>query len=543
MVIGPALVVPELVVSDRPRGNVESERAAYHAARARAVAALDDLAKDLESQGMGEQAGILQAQALMLQDPGFDDMVGSELAAGLSPTEAVSSAAEHFASMFEALEDPYMAGRATDVRDAAGRLVDELQGRVSVFLPDRPSIVVARELTPSQTAGFDRRLVLGFATEAGSATSHTAILARALSIPAVVGVPDLRARVETGVMIALNGDSGEILIDPSDEDRQTVSALADAHRREHARLAANRDLPAQTLDGHRIVLAANIGSPDDVPAALAAGAEGVGLFRTEFLFAEKASMPTEEEQVTAYRTVLAAMSPHRVVVRTLDIGGDKPLPFLPPANEANPFLGLRGIRYTLHYPELLQTQIRALLAAAPAGNLSIMLPMVSDRAEIERVLDLLADLQHDTGGQADLGIMVEVPAAALLAEQFARYAAFFSVGSNDLTQYALAVDRGNETVASLYRSLHPGVLRLLDLTVRGAHAHGRWAGVCGEMAGDLTALPILVGLGFDELSMTPSRIPAARDRIRSLRLHVVRGAGSSGTRVRGGGSGRGVSAK
>jgi phosphotransferase system enzyme I (PtsI) len=312
------------------------------------------------------------------------------------------------------------------------------------------------------------------------------------------------------------------VVQPTGEQKALLVTRAVALRQDGLRLESLRDLPAETVDGRRITLAANIGSPEDIDAALDVGAEGVGLFRTEFLFAGRPQAPTEDEQVTAYRAVLARMAPHFVVIRTLDIGGDKPLPYLPPESETNPFLGQRGVRYTLAHDDVFRTQLRALLRASGAGNLGIMLPMVGAPDQIETVREMLSELQAEVGGAAQLGIMVEVPAAALLAGTLARRAAFFSVGTNDLVQYTLAVDRTNEQVGALYQPLHPAVLRLLHMTVEGAHVAGKWAGVCGEMAGDSLAVPLLVGLGFDELSMTPARVPAVKEMIRELSAGACR---------------------
>jgi len=515
-VSGPVYLMAEAVPAERKAGSPLQEQRAYQRASQESVRQLERLAAELRSGGLEEQAGILDAQMLMLNDPGWIELVTQAIAEGATAEQAVRVAGEAFAGMFQAMDDPYLAARAADVRDIANRLQGALGGAAPMPLLTRPSIIVAQELTPSQTVSLDRALVLGFATDTGSATAHTAILARALNIPAVVGVPGLSSRVQPGGQIALDGESGAVILDPSEEQRQQYAGRAAALKRRRSQLRSIRNQPAETRDGRRLVLAANIGSPDDMAAAREAGAEGVGLFRTEFLFADRPRMPTEEEQVEVYRSVLAAMPEHRVIIRTLDIGGDKPLPYLPPSAEANPFLGQRGIRYTLAHPQLMRIQLRALLRASPAGRLAIMLPMVSELAQIHEVTTLLEELQAEVGGSAELGIMIEVPAAALQAAQFARHVAFFSVGSNDLTQYTLAVDRGNAQVASLYRPLHPGLMRLLDQTSRGAQQHGRWTGICGELAGDLLAIPFLIGLGFEELSMTPGRIPEARARIRSL---------------------------
>ena len=502
--------------AERKAGSPLQEQRAYQRASQESVRQLEGLAAELRSGGLEEQAGILDAQMLMLNDPGWIEMVTQGMAQGAPAEHAVRAAGEAFAGMFEAMDDPYLAARAADVRDIANRLEGALGEKAPMPPLTRPSVIVAQEITPSQTVSLDRALVLGFATDTGSATAHTAILARALNIPAVVGVSGLSLRVRSGQEIALDGESGAVILDPSVEQRQQYAGRAAALARRRTQLRSIRNQPAETRDGQRLVLAANIGSPDDMAAAHEAGAEGVGLFRTEFLFADRPRMPSEEEQVEAYRSVLAAMPEHRVIIRTLDIGGDKPLPYLPPIAESNPFLGQRGIRYTLAHPQLMRTQLRALLRASPAGRLAIMLPMVSELSQVHDSTALLEELQAEVGGAAELGIMIEVPAAALQAAQFARHVAFLSVGSNDLTQYTLAVDRGNPQVASLYRPLHPALIRLLGQTSRGAQQHGRWTGICGELAGDLLAIPLLIGLGFQELSMSPGRIPEARARIRSL---------------------------
>lgn len=513
---GPVYLMTVGTPAERKAGSPLQEQRAYQRASQESVRQLERLAAELRSRGLEEQAGILDAQMLMLNDPGWIELVIQGIAEGVAAEQAVRVAGEAFAGKFEAMDDPYLAARAADVRDIANRLEGALRGAAPMPPLSRPSVIVAQEITPSQTVSLDRALVLGFATDTGSATAHTAILARALNIPAVVGVPGLSSRVQSGGQIALDGESGAVILDPTEEQRQQYAGRAAALARRRTQLCSGRNQPAETRDGQRLVLAANIGSPDDMAAAHEAGAEGVGLFRTEFLFADRPQIPTEEEQVEAYRSVLAAMPEHRVIIRTLDIGGDKPLPYLPPGTEANPFLGRRGVRYTLAHPQLMRTQLRALLRASPAGRLAIMLPMVSELSQIQEITALLEELQAEVGGAAELGIMIEVPAAALQAAQFARHVAFFSVGSNDLTQYTLAVDRGNAQVASLYRPLHPALMRLLDHTSRGAQQHGRWTGICGELAGDLLAIPLLIGLGFEELSMTPSRIPEARARIRSL---------------------------
>lgn len=515
-VVGPCYLVTEATSEAGEAGPPEEEERTLNEAVAKGATQLEEIAQKLRSEGHEAEAGIMEAQGLMLQDPSLLDAARQRIGAGQPAAAAVQEAAAQFKAMFEEIEDPYLRARAADVQDIADRICRNLAPGAAEPRLDRPCVLVARDLNPSQTAALDRSLVLGVATDLGSQTSHTAILARALNIPAVVALGDVSSRATAGGEIALDGDSGTVILDPAPSQREEFAARAgeDAARRERRR--SLRDLPAQTVDDKRVILAANIGSPADVPAALEAGAEGVGLFRTEFLFAERSIMPTEEEQVEAYRAVLEAMGEHTVVIRTLDVGGDKPLPYLPQPAEGNPFLGLRGVRLTLAHPDLFRAQLRALMRASRFGKLAVMFPMVSELDQLERAGAMLEGARADVGGEAEVGIMIEVPAAAIIASRLAPHVSFFSVGTNDLVQYTLAVDRTNDRVAPLYHPLHPAILRLLEGTVESAHAHGRWAGICGEMAGDDLAIPLLVGLGFDELSMTPSRIPEAKERIISL---------------------------
>lgn len=513
--VGPVYLVRDTHTTATAFRGLEDELRALDAAVAESAAQLGALAARLRSDGHGDEAGIMEAQAVMAADPSFLGSARDGIGRGISASQAVQEAAAQFRAMFEGMDDPYLAARAADVQDVADRLSRNIEGVESVGL-DHPAVVVAADLTPSQTASLERGLILGLATDRGSTTSHTAILARALGIPAVVGLGDLSSQVENGVEIGLDGELGIVLVQPSETERTALLDTAGQVDDERARLRSLRNLSGETVDGRRLTLAANIGSPADVASAEEAGAEGVGLFRTEFLFAGRSAPPTEDEQVDAYASVLRSMAPHTVVIRTLDVGGDKPLPYLSQSEEMNPFLGQRGVRYTLSHPEVFRTQLRALLRASTTGKLAIMVPMVTTVTEVEVVKAVLAELGAEVGGEAQFGIMVEVPAAALLAREMARHVSFLSVGTNDLVQYALAVDRTNERAASLYQPFHPAVLRLLKLTVDGAHAEDTWAGVCGEMAGDVAATPLLVGLGFDELSMTPARIPAVKDRIRRL---------------------------
>jgi phosphoenolpyruvate-protein phosphotransferase (PTS system enzyme I) len=519
---GPAYILPTAPSEPKTLGSPQEERKAYDAAVVIGAAQLEEIAARLRSQGHESEAGIMDAQCLMVRDPTMLDAVHKRIDAGQPAARAVQEAAADVKAVLEAMEDPYLAARAADVQDVADRIVRALQPELEAPPMQVPCVLVAHDLTPSQTASIDRTLVRGFATDAGSPTSHTAILARALDIPAVVGLGDLTERVQNGQEIALDGETGTVSLNPDTAQREALIRGAAAQAEQKRQLHSLRDEPAQTRDGHRLTLAANIGSPDDVPAAVEAGAEGVGLFRTEFLFAGRDQMPGEDDQVEAYATVLRAMPDHTVVIRTLDVGGDKPLPYVPATREKNPFLGLRGIRYTLANPQVMRSQLRALLRASKYGKLAIMFPMVSELEQIEQARTLVSEARDEVGGEAEIGIMVEVPAAALIAHQLAAHVDFFSAGTNDLAQYVLAVDRINERIAVLYRPLHPAILSILAQTVAGAHDHGRWAGICGEMGGDLLAIPLLVGLGFDELSMTPNRIPAAKERIRSLEFAACR---------------------
>jgi phosphocarrier protein FPr len=382
--------------------------------------------------------------------------------------------------------------------------------------------VIAPDLTPADTAALDRELVLGIATAHGSATSHSAILARSLGIPAVVGIGEYLLDVQEGTPLVLDGDAGTVYVDPGEELVRGYERRQ-AEREESAlRALASARQPAQTLDGRRIQVVANVGSPTDVDLAVANGAEGVGLLRTEFLFLERESLPSEEEQLAAYGDMAARLNGMPMILRTLDVGADKPLPYLPSRPEANPFLGVRGIRLGLDQPELLEAQLRAALRAAAAHPLKVMFPMVATLAEYRGAVSVLRRAREqleqsgEMVGQMEVGIMVEVPAAALAAEVFAPEVDFFSIGTNDLTQYTLAAERGNERLAGLADALHPSVLRLIQAVTESAQRHGKWVGVCGELASEPLAVPALVGLGVTELSVNPPAIPTVKEAVRQV---------------------------
>ena len=477
-----------------------------------------------------EEAEVMGAHLLLLEDPEFTGEIRSLIETGSLCAEAATlQVTEESAAMLEALEDEYLAARAADVRDVGTQLLKSILG-LPLETWDHltvPSVLVASDFFPSETATIPPGMALGLCTVEGSATSHIAVFARGMGLPAVVGV-DLPA-LEPGTPLAFNGETGEVYVDPSPEVIDRLRSQQEERRRAREGADQRAHEPAVTRDGTRIEVAANIGSEEDASRAVALGAEGVGLFRTEFLFLDRTRPISEQEQYEAYRSVLSAFGEDLVVVRTLDVGGDKQVPGIEIGEELNPFLGLRGIRLTLARPEMMQAQLRALLRAGSAGRLGIMAPMVSGRVELaafraalkEAERSLAADgLEHSTDYQ--VGIMIEVPSAALIASRLAPHIDFFSIGTNDLTQYTLAVDRTNREVAYLADPFHPAVLRLIAETVRAGEAHGNWVGVCGAMAGDPLAVPVLIGLGVTELSVAIPSVPTIKEKVRSLRLEDCR---------------------
>jgi len=469
----------------------------------------------LQLAGLTMESGILEAQALMLDDPALVDGASELMAQGRPADESVATAMAPFVEMLRASPDPVFQARAADVEDVVDQLRRALHGASGTPPPPlEPSIVVARDLAPSQTAGLDRTLVLGFATEQGSATAHTAILARALGLPAVVGIAGLVEAVEDGQAVLLDGDEGTLVLDPPAD---LVAAV-----RPSAQAATDAE-PAVTRDGHRVEIGCNAAGVDDARRAAAAGADGIGLLRSEFLFLGSDRLPSEDEQVAVLEEVSTAMGERPVILRTLDVGADKPLPALPQPPEANPALGVRGLRLQLlRRPDLLLDQLRAALRVSARHPLRLMFPMVSTLDEVRQVKVLLEQARRDVhpsaadGTRMQVGIMIEVPAAAVAADVLAAEVDFFSLGTNDLTQYLFAADRTNPELASLADSLHPSLLRMIDQVVKAAHRRQRWVGVCGEMASDLWAVPLLVGLGIDELSVHPPAVARIKALVRSL---------------------------
>jgi multiphosphoryl transfer protein len=438
---------------------------------------------------------------------------------GRNAAQAWHEAAESVAAEYRSLDDEYLGARAEDLAGVARQVVAELVGGEAAAAVVEPGIVVAADLTPADTASLDRELVRGIATAHGGPTSHSAILARSLGIPAAVGLGERLLAVPDGAPLALDGDAGAVVVDPAEELVRDYERRSAEHEEAARRARASAQQPAQTQDGRRIEVVANVGSPEDVDAAVGSGAEGVGLLRTEFLFLERDSLPTEDEQYAAYADMAERLQGRPMILRTLDVGADKPLPYLPRRAEANPFLGVRGIRLGLAQPELLETQLRAALRVAALHPLKVMFPMVTTLAEYHQAVSVLDRAREQLGGaagQLEVGIMVEVPAAALAAEAFAPEVDFFSIGTNDLVQYTMAAERGNDAVAGLADGLHPAVLRLIRGVAEAAEAQGKWVGVCGELGADLPAVPVLVGLGVSELSVNPPAIPATKEAVRQV---------------------------
>jgi len=478
-----------------------------------------------------ENASIFDAHLLVVDDRSFVEEVIRHLEEERKNVECVlQKVAGHYADALAKVNDDYLRERAADVKDVARRILHNLAGGETASLEhlDHPCIVVANDLAPSDTAIMDRKNVLGFATDLGSRTSHTAIMARALDIPAVVGLHDLSIRVSDGDDILIDGSKGLVIIHPSPERLERYGQIAATQQTIRSDLACLRDKPVETLDGYRVVLSANIEFPDDVDAVIEHGIEGVGLFRSEFLYLAADHLPSEDEQFAAYDIVARRLAPVSVIIRTLDLGGDKFLSHMRAPDELNPFMGWRAIRFCLAKPDIFRTQLRALLRASANGNVKIMYPMISNVSEVIRANELLNNAKEELREEGipfdeniEVGVMIEIPSAALTAHLIAPHVSFFSLGTNDLVQYTLAVDRVNEHIAHLYEPTHPAILHLIKHTIDVGHEHGIWTGVCGEMAGNALLAPLLVGLGADELSVSPVLAPMVKKSIRGVRLSQI----------------------
>jgi multiphosphoryl transfer protein len=532
--LGPArrFHVPDLPDVHRAAGTVEHERTALEAALASARTDVGRQRADASARVGAGRAAIFEAHLLFLQDEELVGPAREAVAGGASAADAWARTIERMASAWETLEDPYLRARAADLRSVGRQVLARLLG-VEVPRPhlEAPGVLVASDLEPADTSGLDPSVCLGIATARGGPTSHAAVLARALGIPAAVGLGAELDAIAEGTTVGLDGGAGRLYVDPDPGvvERLETARAEEANRADAARSRAGE--PAVTRDGVTIEVAANIGTPADVEAAVAAGCDGVGLFRTEFLFMGRDAMPDAEEQEAAYRSAAEALAGRPMVVRTLDAGADKPIPYLDQAPEANPFLGVRGIRLGLARPDVLDPQLQALVRVAADHAVRIMFPMVATldelraaRAAVERAL-----VATGVDARPEIGVMIEVPAAALAATHLAAEVDFFSVGTNDLTQYTLAADRGNAFVAQIADPLHPAVLRLIGMAAEAAAVRGTWTGVCGELAGDPNAAAILLGLGVRELSMGSPAIPLVKEAVRGVDLERARVLASAST--------------
>ncbi|MDF2612395.1 MAG: PtsA [Clostridia bacterium] len=476
---------------------------------------------------MGEEEGkIFETHMMLVEDPIIEQRISEHVTRDLKNAEAaVQLAMTEISEMFLMIEDPYLRERSADVVDVCTRMMYNL---ANIEMPDlshisEEVIIIANDLTPSDTAQMNPKYIKGFATNAGGKTSHSAIMARTLEIPAVLGLKNITEAVETGDWLIINGAAGEVILNPNEVEIETYKALQsqlEGHKKELQKLLNE---PAITKDGHLVELSANIGTPKDIESALKHGAEGIGLFRTEFLYMDRNSLPTESEQFEYYKEVAEGMKGRPVIVRTLDIGGDKSVPYLDIEEELNPFLGWRAIRMCLDKVSLFKTQLKAILRASYYGKLRIMYPMITHIEQVRQANDILEQAKAELREQQipfdeaiEVGIMIETPAAAVIADLLIKEVDFFSIGTNDLTQYTLAVDRGNEKIAKLYNSFHPGVLRLIKQVIQASHKAGKWTGMCGEFASDPKAVIVLLGMGLDEFSMSASSILEVKEMIRKL---------------------------
>ncbi|EIA5100737.1 phosphoenolpyruvate--protein phosphotransferase [Staphylococcus pseudintermedius] len=520
------LVEPDLSFNNEKTDQPEAEVQKFNEALNNSKIELTKIRNHAEEQLGADKAAIFDAHLLVLDDPELiqpiEEKIKNESA---SAPQALTEVTQNFITIFESMDNEYMKERAADIRDVAKRVLAHILG---VELPnpsiiDESVIIVAHDLTPSDTAQLNKQYVQGFVTNIGGRTSHSAIMSRSLEIPAVVGTKSISESVQQGDMVIVDGLTGDVIVNPSDDEIKAYQHKRESFFADREALKQLRDEPSKTLDGHEVELAANIGTPNDLEGVHNNGAEGIGLYRTEFLYMGRDNMPTEDEQFEAYKKVLESMEGKRVVVRTLDIGGDKELPYLNLPEEMNPFLGYRAIRLCLDQPEIFRPQLRALLRASAYGKLNIMFPMVATIQEFRDAKALLLEEKEnlkqegvEVSGDIELGIMVEIPATAALADVFAKEVDFFSIGTNDLIQYTMAADRMSERVSYLYQPYNPSILRLIKQVIDASHQEGKWTGMCGEMAGDETAIPLLIGLGLDEFSMSATSILKARRQIKDL---------------------------
>lgn len=521
------LVEPDLTFDKNEKvTDVEGEVAKFNSAIEASKVELTKIRNNAEVQLGADKAAIFDAHLLVLDDPELiqpiQDKIKNENA---NADTALTDVTTQFVTIFESMDNEYMKERAADIRDVSKRVLSHILG---VELPnpsmiDESVVIVGNDLTPSDTAQLNKEFVQGFATNIGGRTSHSAIMSRSLEIPAIVGTKSITQEVKQGDMIIVDGLNGDVIVNPTEDELIAYQDKRERYFADKKELQKLRDADTVTVDGVHAELAANIGTPNDLPGVIENGAQGIGLYRTEFLYMGRDQMPTEEEQFEAYKEVLEAMGGKRVVVRTLDIGGDKELSYLNLPEEMNPFLGYRAIRLCLAQQDIFRPQLRALLRASVYGKLNIMFPMVATINEFREAKAILLEEKenlknegHDISDDIELGIMVEIPATAALADVFAKEVDFFSIGTNDLIQYTLAADRMSERVSYLYQPYNPSILRLVKQVIEASHKEGKWTGMCGEMAGDETAIPLLLGLGLDEFSMSATSILKARRQINGL---------------------------
>ncbi|PNZ58404.1 phosphoenolpyruvate--protein phosphotransferase [Staphylococcus aureus] len=521
------LVEPDLTFDKNEKvTDVEGEVAKFNSAIEASKVELTKIRNNAEVQLGADKATIFDAHLLVLDDPELiqpiQDKIKNENA---NAATALTDVTTQFVTIFESMDNEYMKERAADIRDVSKRVLSHILG---VELPnpsmiDESVVIVGNDLTPSDTAQLNKEFVQGFATNIGGRTSHSAIMSRSLEIPAIVGTKSITQEVKQGDMIIVDGLNGDVIVNPTEDELIAYQDKRERYFADKKELQKLRDADTVTVDGVHAELVANIGTPNDLPGVIENGAQGIGLYRTEFLYMGRDQMPTEEEQFEAYKEVLEAMDDKRVVVRTLDIGGDKELSYLNLPEEMNPFLGYRAIRLCLAQQDIFRPQLRALLRASVYGKLNIMFPMVATINEFREAKAILLEEKenlknegHDISDDIELGIMVEIPATAALADVFAKEVDFFSIGTNDLIQYTLAADRMSERVSYLYQPYNPSILRLVKQVIEASHKEGKWTGMCGEMAGDETAIPLLLGLGLDEFSMSATSILKARRQINGL---------------------------
>ncbi|HDC0262078.1 TPA: phosphoenolpyruvate--protein phosphotransferase [Staphylococcus aureus] len=521
------LVEPDLTFDKNEKvTDVEGEVAKFNSAIEASKVELTKIRNNAEVQLGADKAAIFDAHLLVLDDPELiqpiQDKIKNENA---NAATALTDVTTQFVTIFESMDNEYMKERAADIRDVSKRVLSHILG---VELPnpsmiDESVVIVGNDLTPSDTAQLNKEFVQGFATNIGGRTSHSAIMSRSLEIPAIVGTKSITQEVKQGDMIIVDGLNGDVIVNPTEDELIAYQDKRERYFADKKELQKLRDADTVTVDGVHAELAANIGTPNDLPGVIENGAQGIGLYRTEFLYMGRDQMPTEEEQFEAYKEVLEAMDGKRVVVRTLDIGGDKELSYLNLPEEMNPFLGYRAIRLCLAQQDIFRPQLRALLRASVYGKLNIMFPMVATINEFREAKAILLEEKenlknegHDISDDIELGIMVEIPATAALVDVFAKEVDFFSIGTNDLIQYTLAADRMSERVSYLYQPYNPSILRLVKQVIEASHKEGKWTGMCGEMAGDETAIPLLLGLGLDEFSMSATSILKARRQINGL---------------------------